>query len=121
MKARNIGKGWLVTEESFSNKSSRFLTILNPRLSSKNIAMCLVHLYTCKHASFEEKVALKKGLRLPAYEASIYGHVIVCGDEPQYRAHFCHSLMQCGDVLKYVFHPDSNNPSLESKCEISIA
>jgi hypothetical protein len=103
----NIGKGWLIIEESFHKGTKCLVSIINPKRSGSYVQTYMEQMYVDRFASIEEKIAYKKKPESWPYRAHMtqkpYSGIIGCGHDPIMMACYCHKLNLKKGILKYTF------------------
>jgi hypothetical protein len=102
----NIGKGWLIIEESVLKDTKSIVSIINPRRTGSYVQKYIEQMYVDRFASIKEKIAYKKKLESWPYRANTQEHysgIIDCGYDPIMTAYKCHKLNLKDGVLKYTF------------------
>ena len=102
----NIGKGWLIIEESIHKDTKSLVSIISPKRSGSDIQNYMEQMYVDRFASIEEKIAYKKKPESWPYRANMQKHysgIIDCGHDPIMMAYYCHKLNLKDGVLKYTF------------------
>ncbi len=102
----NIGKSWLIIEESFHNNTKILLSMISPRRMGRYVQKYMEQVYVDKYASIEEKIAYKKKPNSWPYRAHMqgpYSGIIDCGHDPILMAYYCHKLSLENGVLTYTF------------------
>ena len=102
----NIGKGWLIIEESVHKDTKSLVSIISPRRTESYVQKYMEQMYVDRFASIEEKIAYKKKPESWPYRANTQKHysgIIDCGHDPIMMAYYCHKLNLKKGVLKYTF------------------
>jgi phosphohistidine phosphatase SixA len=103
----NMGKGWVIIEESVHTDTKFLVSIIGPRRPGRNVQQYMEQVYVDKYASIEEKIAYKKKPESWPYRAEavtpLYIGVIHCGHDPIMMAYYCHKLKLKNGVLEYAF------------------
>ena len=102
----NLGKGWLIIEESVHKDIKSLISVISPKHGGTYVQKYMEQMYVDKFASFEEKIAYKKRPGSWPYRANMQKHysgIIDCGHDPIMMAYYCHTLKIEKRVLKYTF------------------
>ena len=103
----NMGKGWLIIEESVHKDTKALVSIIRPRCPVRYVQKYMEQMYVDKFASIEEKIAYKKKPESWPYRANLlappYSGIIDCGHDPILMAYYCHKLHFKNGILKYTF------------------
>lgn len=103
----NMGKGWVIIEESVHTDTKLLVSIIAPRRPERYVQIYMEQVYVDKYASIEEKLAYKKKPASWAYRAEAvareYRGVMHCGHDTFMMAYYCHKLKLKDGVLEYAF------------------
>jgi len=102
----NVGKGWLIIEESFHKGTKILVSIISPRRTGSYVQKYMEQMYVDRFASIEEKISYKKKPESWPYRANmqgLYSGIIDCGHDPIMMAYYCHNLNLKNGILKYTF------------------
>ena len=103
----DLGKAWLVMEESFHNEKKTLISIIDSRKSQAYVANYIEQLYVDRFASFEEAIDYKKNKKSVNYRIERYqisSTMITCGHDPIYRAYRCHALKKFENLLEFRYY-----------------
>jgi len=102
----NVGKGWLIIEESGHKDTKSLVSMISPRRSGSYVQKYMEQMYVDRFASIEEKIAYKKKPESWPYRANVqkrYSGIIDCGHDPILVAYYCHKICLGNGFLKYSF------------------
>lgn len=125
---KNLGKAWIVLEESFHSDEKRLVAVLSPRKTGAFVAEYIEQAYVDRFASFDEKITFKKDKKKSPFRIerySIRGTTMRHGHEPMFNAYYTHKLERKGGVLLFhylVYKGDLDNREVtEHIGEVRIA
>lgn len=102
---QNLGKAWIILEESFHSNKKRLVAILSPRKTIAFVADYIEQAYVDQFASFDEKITFKKGKLESNFNITRHtagGTTIRHGHDPMFNAYYAHKLERKGEIL--IFH-----------------
>ena len=125
---RNLGKAWVVLEESFHSDENRLIALLSARKTARNVAEYIEQAYVDRFADFDEKIDFKKGRKSSPYrihQHMIMGTTFSHGHDPMYNAYYAHELQCLDEILIFrfrVFKGDFENREVTERCrQVGIA
>lgn len=103
--ALNYGKGWVIFEDSYREKTRKLVSILSPRRTPEDVKVFVEQLYIDRYGSIRERLEYKKSRKSTAYPAMFegYGGVMHCGQEPHLVAIFARSIVLRDELLEFTY------------------
>ena len=104
----DLGKAWLVLEESHHSQERRLLSVLSFRKGSGYVQNYIEQKYVDEFGGFIEKIEYNKNrahspFRMEKYEQT--QTVLICGQDPVFRAYQCHKLkLQRNKLVFFYWH-----------------
>ncbi|WP_404361575.1 hypothetical protein [Methylotuvimicrobium sp. KM1] len=102
---KNLGKAWVVLEESYHSEEKRLITVLSPRKTVAYVAEYIEQAYVDRYASFDEKIVFKKDKKKSPFRIERYminDTTISHGHDPMFNAYYAHKLERKGE--NFLFH-----------------